>query len=60
MPARDGGSSTLAGDDGTAPWLKWGNLGEDDFQRIFGMKRSEFDALPQWRQFRMRKEHGLF
>ncbi|XP_048343452.1 advillin-like [Sphaerodactylus townsendi] len=35
-------------------------LSEEDFVRVFGMKRDDFAALPTWKQLHLKKERGLF
>ncbi|KAI9563176.1 hypothetical protein GHT06_010634 [Daphnia sinensis] len=35
-------------------------LTDDDFQETMGMSKTEFYALPAWRQTQLRKETGLF
>lgn len=35
-------------------------LTEDDFEKVFGMRRSEFVTLPEWRQFELRNLHHLY
>ena len=36
------------------------HLSASDFERIFGMTRGAFDALPGWRRQRLKKQHKLF
>ena len=35
-------------------------LSEDDFERVFGMRRSMFVALPEWKQTELRLRNRLF
>uniref|UniRef100_A0A183C716 HP domain-containing protein n=1 Tax=Globodera pallida TaxID=36090 RepID=A0A183C716_GLOPA len=35
-------------------------LSEDDFGRVFGVSREQFEALPRWRQLTLKKKVGLF
>lgn len=35
-------------------------LTEDDFEKVFGMRRSDFVALPEWRQIELRVVHHLY
>ena len=35
-------------------------LTADDFQATLGMSKTDFYALPAWRQSQLRKETGLF
>lgn len=35
-------------------------LADDEFERIFQMKKKDFDGLPEWRQIEVRKEKGVY
>lgn len=35
-------------------------LSDADFERLFGMSKSIFYDLPQWKQLRLKKEHDFF
>lgn len=35
-------------------------LHDSDFTSVFNMKREDFKLLPKWKQFRMKKQNGLF
>jgi len=35
-------------------------LAEEDFKRILGVRRSEWESLPKWKQVRRKREMGLF
>uniref|UniRef100_A0AC34FN51 HP domain-containing protein n=1 Tax=Panagrolaimus sp. ES5 TaxID=591445 RepID=A0AC34FN51_9BILA len=36
------------------------HLNDDDFEKVFGMSRKEYDELPKWRQIEHKKRVGLF
>lgn len=35
-------------------------LSDDDFEKVYGMRRSDFVALPEWRQTELRVVHHLY
>lgn len=39
---------------------RWLAMEESDYQSCFGMNKTEFDAMPKWKQTQMRKEKDLF
>ena len=45
---------------GVAPHEKEKYLSDDEFCSAFGMKRSDFDALPKWKKQNAKKKAGLF
>ena len=45
---------------GVAPHEKEKYLSDDEFCSAFGMKRSDFDALPKWKRQNAKKKVGLF
>ncbi|XP_061860680.1 villin-1 isoform X2 [Colius striatus] len=45
---------------GVDPSRKECHLSDQDFQAVFGMKRSEFGNLPLWKQQKLKKDKGLF
>uniref|UniRef100_A0AAR2IPH9 HP domain-containing protein n=1 Tax=Pygocentrus nattereri TaxID=42514 RepID=A0AAR2IPH9_PYGNA len=36
------------------------HLSDADFLAVFGMSKDEFFSLPQWKQWNVKKKHGLF
>ncbi|NXU99268.1 VILI protein, partial [Cettia cetti] len=45
---------------GVDPSRKEDHLSDEDFQAVFGMKRSAFSNLPLWKQQKLKKDKGLF
>jgi len=35
-------------------------IGDDDFVKLFGVKKSEWEKLPQWKKNRMKQKIGLY
>lgn len=45
---------------GVNPERKEDYLADDEFEKVFKMKRSEFEGMKKWRQVDKKKEVGLF
>ena len=45
---------------GIDPAHKERYLSEEEFGRIFGMARDQFERLPAWKRTALKKQHGLF
>jgi hypothetical protein len=39
---------------------RWKHLRESEFSELFGMTKSAFEKLPDWKQTPLKKKHGLF
>jgi len=39
---------------------RWKHLREKEFSDLFGMNKSAFEKLPDWKQIPLKKKHGLF
>ena len=35
-------------------------LSDSEFEAVLGMPRSDFEALPKWKQTNLKKKHSLF
>jgi len=51
---------TLRLEDGIDPTRREEYLADADFEQVFGMPRSEFQALPKWKRVARKKDVGLF
>jgi len=49
-----------SGHEGVDPSHKEQHLSEDEFKKIFGVSKAEFNKMPQWKQVAKKKEFGLF
>uniref|UniRef100_A0AAR2LYG0 HP domain-containing protein n=1 Tax=Pygocentrus nattereri TaxID=42514 RepID=A0AAR2LYG0_PYGNA len=45
---------------GVNPKEREKHLSDADFLAVFGMSKDEFFSLPQWKQWNVKKKHGLF
>merc|ERR1740130_576131 len=36
------------------------HLADDEFQKLFGTSKQEFEGLPKWKKDQAKKKHGLF
>ncbi|XP_020792604.1 advillin [Boleophthalmus pectinirostris] len=46
--------------EGVDPSKREKHLSDADFSELFGMTKEEYDAIPQWKQLKLKKEKGLF
>lgn len=45
---------------GIDPACKERYLSNEEFGRIFGIPKEEFERLPVWKRTALKKQHGLF